>query len=946
VHTQNQHVGLLPRVVLSLGAALAGGFASAQDVDREFAQAKVFDTMEWRELGPTNFSGRIVDIAVDPRNSRTFYAATGSGGLFKTDNGGTRFRALFQDQPVFSIGDIAVAPSSPDILYLGTGEANNQRSSYFGDGIYRSADGGETWTHVGLRGTEHIGRIVVHPDNPDVVWVAALGALYSPNSERGLFRTRDGGKTWENTKFISDDVGFVDVAIHPQDPDTLWAASYERRRRAWNFSEDGEGSALWRSTDGGDTWTRLTKGLPSGKIGRIGVEAFAGDGQIVYACVENNNPRTSSPARRPRGERASEGTSEDASETPGEDAFDLPEDAAPGAAAAPIGGEVYRSDDGGSSWNKVSGDRSVGGNPGYYYGQIRVDPNDADRVYVLGVTISFTDDGGETWQPSGGRRGGGASFGRSLHVVHHALWIDPADSEHCLLGNDGGIGQSWDRGATWDHLFHIPAAQFYAIAVDQRDPYWIYGGTQDNGTWGIPNQSLHSGGVLPELAVKIGGGDGFQVAVDPEDPNVVFYESQFGGVSRRNLATGAGRSIKPRRERGQPSLRFNWMSPILMSPHDPRTLYFGSQFVHRSLDRGDSWEVISPDLSSNDPDRIAGDVPHCTVTTLAESPQRRGLLWAGTDDGRVWLSKNDGGRWTELTDRFDGVPPRLWVSRIELSPHDVDTAFVAFTGYREDDRTPYLFLTTDGGETFMDIAHDLPQASVNVVRHHPRNENVLLVGNEIGAYVSIDWRAHWFRLGDLPTTPVHDLLVHPREMDVIVGTHGRGIHVLDGAALEEISPEILSSAAHVFPPRDGLAIGSAPNRGYVGSRRWAGENPSSAAVFSYLLGSDADEPIQLEVQDAAGDSKWSWSSSEEQGSTAGLHQVAFGQTAARGGQRRGGANTRFSGGGRGRANLAAGAYVLVVTAGDREIARLPFEQKVGRALPDASAAGARSFSTR
>lgn len=930
----NSHAPRRMAPTLAVSLLAFAGSSLAQDPDHT---QSVFSAMSWRSLGPTNFSGRVVDIAVHPENARTFYVATASGGLFKTDSGGTRFEALFQDQPAFSIGDVALAPSRPEVVYVGTGEANNQRSSYWGDGVYRSNDGGKTWQHVGLRGTDHIGRIVVHPTNPDTVWVAALGALYKPNEERGLYMTTDGGQTWEKTLSISPDVGVVDVAIHPQNPDVLWCASYERRRRAWDFSEDGAGSAIWRSSDSGKTWKKVTKGLPSGQIGRIGLDAFAGDGDIVYACVENNNPRgATAPRTRPEGNDTHDETIDDPKGLYPIYRADALEDVdpAPGAVARPIGGQVYRSEDGGKSWSLASGERSVGGSPGYYYGQIRVDPSDADRVYVLGVTIAFTEDGGETWRPRRGRRGGrgdGAaagrmSFGRSLHVDHHALWIDPKDGDHCLLGNDGGLGQSWDGGRTWDHLAHIPAAQFYAVAVDNRDPYWIYGGTQDNGTWALPSRTGHSGGILPENVHKIGGGDGFQVAIDPDDPDVVYYESQFGALRRSNLATGEGAGIRPQSRKGQPSLRFNWMSPILMSPHDPRTIYFGSQYVHRSDDRGDSWEVISPDLSANDRDRLAGDVPHCTVTCIDESPLRRDRIWAGTDDGRVWMTSTGGKRWTELSDRFPDLPPRLWVSRIELSPHDEDTAFVAFTGYREDDRAPYLYLTTDGGETFLSIANDLPLASVNVVCHHPANEDMVLVGTEMGAFVSIDWGAHWFELGDLGASPVHDLVVHPRELDVVLATHGRGMFVLEGELLESLSADSMRQPIQVLPPTDGYSVRRAPNRGYFGRRTWTAANPPTAPTFGYILADAAEQPVTLKVLDATGEERWSWTSDEDS-SGPGLHRIRFGQSNQQGGNQRGGRLANFSRGRGRRASLAPGDYVLVAKQGDTEISRQAFSQR-------------------
>jgi photosystem II stability/assembly factor-like uncharacterized protein len=905
--------------VCSILCCAASGLA--QTPDQDHVAANVFGQMTWKELGPVAFGGRIVDIAVHPQNPSVFWLAAASGGLWKSTNAGISFTPQFQDAYSISIGDIAIAPSQPDTIWVGTGEANNQRSSYWGNGVHKSTDGGKTFAHCGLDGTDHIGRIVVHPKNADVVWVAALGALYSPNKERGLWRTRDGGKSWQCTKHLGNDTGFVDVVVDPQNPDVLFAASYERRRRAWNLTEGGEGSRIWKSLDGGETWERLAGGLPAGTLGRIGLDLCASDPKVVYATIENLNPaepQATEPARID-GEREPDNERKDPAATPDAEVLADPLAAAEWRARADlaqdpqrrprrrtVGGEVYRSDDAGKNWKKVNTTR-IGGEPGYYYGQIRVDPRDANTAYVLSVPVYKTTDGGKTW--SGG---GQQTFARGLHVDHHALWIDPQDSRHLLLGNDGGFAVTFDGGKNWDHVNRLPIAQFYAIGVDRRSPYRVYGGLQDNGTWGFPSRGASSAGLGIHDAYRIDGGDGFYVCCDPDDPDIVYSESQFGGMSRQNLRTGERKGIKPRADKGSPALRFNWMTPIVLSPHDPRTVYTGSQYLHRSRNRGDSWTTISPDLTTNDPDKLKGNVPHCTVTTIAESPKKEGWLLVGTDDGRVSSTKDGGGRWTDLSDRFPAACRGLWVSRVEYSPHAEGTAFVTFTGYREDRRAPFVFRTDDGGETFRDIANNLPDEPVNVIRQHPRTANVLLAGTEMGAFVSIDDGGTWHRFGSgLPRCAVHDLAVHPDHPHVLVGTHGRGIWAVDATALEGLTEAVLAKDFHVFAPSDGVLLRRGPNRGSQGARTWSAPNPFVNPTFRYHLREDADKKPKLEVLDATGRVLWTHEGSEK----AGYHEVSWG--GGRGGFPGGG--EFFGGGGRrggGQGGVRAGQFALRVTHGE------------------------------
>ncbi|MCR9244160.1 MAG: hypothetical protein NXI31_03955 [bacterium] len=924
-------LGLATRLTtgLVLGTQVLG-----QVSEQAHLAENVFGQMPWRELGPVSSGGRIVDIAVHPEKPQVFWAAAGSGGLWKTTNGGTSWQPQFQDQYSISIGDIAVAPTNPDVLFVGTGEANNQRSSYWGNGVYRSRDGGETFEHVGLDGTDHVGRIAIHPDNADVIYVAALGALYRSNADRGLYRSLDGGDNWERVIDRGPDVGFVDVIFDPTDSETLFAASYERRRRAWNFEEGGAGSRLWRSRDGGDNWEQLEGGLPAGKLGRIGIDAFHRNGATLYACIENLNPvGTPNTTPAPVGEEEPRTPRDRDGDRDGDPARRIDEllpaeiladpvaldealhgeeeaqDRARRSRRRTIGGEVYRSDDGGDTWTKTNGDTSIGGTPGYYYGQVRIDPNDAETVYVLSVPVLRSTDGGKTWTPRGRRRGN--AFANGLHVDHHALWIDPRDSKHCLLGNDGGLAITWDGGDNWDHLPHLPILQAYTVAVDERSPYRIFIGLQDNGTWGFPIHGPTSSGLRAADAFKINGGDGFYTVVDPDDPDIVYSESQFGGMSRMNLRTGARQRIKPRAAKGQPRLRFNWNTPIVLSPHSSTTVYTGSQHLHRSRDRGDTWERISPDLTTDDPEKKKGDVPHCTITSISESPKREGMLFVGTDDGRVWLTKNGGQRWHDLTDRFPAATQKLWVSRVEASSHDAQVAFVSFTGYREDIRAPFVFRTDDGGETFQSIAHELPMEPINVVRQHPRQANVLFLGTEMSVFVSVDDGANWFRLGkDLPRVAVHDLVVHPREPHVLLGTHGRGVWALDASAFEGLASGQLGGRMKALPPSGGVLLPRAYRVGYVGARSWSASNPFVTPTFRYVLGSDVDDDVEIEVADVTGKVRWSTKGPKE----AGYHEVKW-QRSRRGGMRR--AFSGFSGGG-GNSGPAPGEFVVTIRLGSQE----------------------------
>ena len=757
--------------------------------------SSIVDGIRFREIGPTSQGGRYVDFAVVESNPRTFYAATATGGLWKTVNHGISFTSVFDNQPDFAIGAVALAQSRPDTVYVGTGEANNSRSSYGGHGIYKSVDGGKTWAASGLSNAGRIGRIIVHPKNPDLVLVAASGHLYSENPDRGLYRSTDGGKTWTRTldhKVDGRQIGAIDIAMDPSNPNILYASTYDKVRKPWTFGEGGPGSAIFKSTDGGVTWRQLTSGLPTGMIGRIGLAVARSEPKTVYAVVENANSRTV--AAEERRKRIMQGFGDGS-----------------------IGDEFYRSDDAGATWKRMAppdpaatpappaqgaapaapaqggrGGRGgfSGGNPPYYYGQIRVDPKNKEHIYLLSVGVQHSIDGGKTWSSPFG-------FGGD----NHALWINPTDSEHILLGHDHGMGVSFDGGRNWLSPDNKPLAQFYAIGYDMEQPYNVYGGIQDNGSMKGPS-SMKGGGSIPfEAWYRVGGGDGFYNVVDPTDSRWLYNESQFGSIQRMDQRTGQSRSIRYTRPQGGEPLRWNWSSPILISPHNPEVIYHGANILVRSSNRGDTWTEISTDLTKNLPDRRggSGNIQYATITSVDESPIIAGVIWVGTDDGNVQVTRNGGRAWTNVVDKIPGQPG-YWVSRVIASHHDAGTAYVTMTGYRHDDPKPFAWKTTDYGATWTSVAGNLPNEPVNVIREDRRNPNLLFIGTDFGVYASLDGGKAWHRMKNgITTNPVHDLHIHPRDQELLVGTHGRGIFIADISGLQALTPTVLSADAHLAP---------------------------------------------------------------------------------------------------------------------------------------------------
>lgn len=798
----------------------------------------------YRALGPARQGGRILDIVAPESQPGTFYVASASGGLWKTVNNGTTFEPIFDNQTTIIIGDIDVALSNPDIIWVGTGEPASGRITLLGDGVFKSVDGGKTWAHMGLNETRHIGRVVIHPSNPDVVYVAALGYHFSPNPDRGLFKTEDGGKTWTKVLFISEKVGFVDVALNPQNPDVVYAASYDKWRVPWHFEESGPESAIYKSTDAGKTWTRLGGGLPSGKIGRISLAVYPRNPDILYARVENNNkrPPTEEEAKRDRAQKKE------------------PEERR-------IGGEIYRSDDAGLTWTKMN---SVKDNVGAskWYGEIRIDPNNDQVIYVPDVRLQKSADGGKTW---GGA--GPINIAPTVHVDHHTIWVDPKDSRHLILGNDGGLAASYDGGKKWDVYENLPLAQYYAIGVDMEEPYNIYGGAQDTGSYRIPSNGL-SGKISRDDWTPVGWGDGMYNQVDPTDSRWLYTEFQFGSLERVDQKLGLRKDIQPSRPKDKPALRWNWTTPLLISPHNNEILYVGANVLFRSLNRGDTWQEISPDLTSQDPEKLKGNIEHCNITTISESPRIAGTIWVGTDDGKVQLTRNSGGTWQDLTANLTkaGAPEEFYVSRIFASHHGEGTAYLIKTGFQRDEFTPYLYKTADFGQTWTSIAGDMPRGIFYVIVEDRKNTNLLFVGKKTGVYVSIDGGKHWIAMkNNMPTVPVFDLLIHPRENDLVVGSHGRGIFVTDITPLQELDEKVLDGDAYVFEVEPKIQWTWRMAGGQFGDRHFIASNEPSGLIINYYLREKLKDKVELFISTPYGEELAKFAGSN----SAGLHRLVW-----------------------------------------------------------------------
>jgi photosystem II stability/assembly factor-like uncharacterized protein len=904
----------------------------------------VLKTFRWRSIGPASMGGRIDDIEAVESNPSTFYVGFATGGLWKTTNNGTTFTSIFDTYPVSSIGDLAIAPSNSNIIYVGTGEPNNRQSSSFGNGMYKSTDAGKTFTQIGLADTQSIARVVVHPKNPDIVYVAAVGHLFGPNEERGLYKSIDGGKTWSKSKYIDADTGFTDVVMDPSNPETLYAASYQRRRTPWGFNGGGPNSAIWKTTNGGRSWTKLAgSGLPDGGgiLGRIGLAIARSNPRVVYAQIEV-------------GASAGTGgnvTAEGKPAPPSAGGFGGfgggAQQQRPGQAPPPPDPKkagVWRSDDGGRTWRVVSNNN----NRPMYYSQIRVDPTNPDIVYTMGAPFHKSTDGGKTFKVVQG----------IAHSDHHAMWIDPKNSQHLMLGNDGGLDISYDQGDTWEFVNTIAVGQFYAISADMQRPYYVCGGLQDNGSWCGPSATRSSNGITNADWFRVGGGDGFYTSNDPSTPTIIYAQSQDGNVTRLDLTSGQTVNIRPRAPQAargaqqqprtagredvtqpQPSTpagppvapsgppsqppaapaeqgaqtgpggqggqgqaqaflqrlaeqagfapsrepnivptppagqqyRFYWNTPTVLSPHNPSVIYIGGDRLFISRDRGRTFTMTSDLTRSFDRFKepimgVAGDAPMASkhdgagafsnIVTVDESPVVPGVLWAGTNDGNLQVSRDGGATWKNVAANAKGVPDGTHVSRVEASHFDAGTCYVTFDGHRTDDHKPYVFVTRDFGDTFTPISDGLPTGNANVIREDPKNKNLLYLGTEYAFYVSVDGGRSWKRfMTGLPTVRVDDILVHPRDNDLIVGTHGRSIWIIDDiTALQKLTDETLKSDATLFEPRPATLwvddIRERRNMG--GAKNFNGENPERGAILSYYLGNQAQGDVTITISDITG----------------------------------------------------------------------------------------------
>lgn len=919
--------------------------------------------MKWRSIGPANMSGRITAVAVCETDPTLYYVATASGGLLKTSNGGVTFQHQFDRESTVSIGDVCVAPSNPDIVWVGTGENNPRNSASYGDGVYRSTNGGKSWQHLGLRKSFQIGKILIHPSNPDIVYVGAMGRLWGPNPERGLYKTIDGGKTWQHILFIDEKTGVIDMRMHPTDPDTLLVAAFERQRDGYDMNDPavkwGNGSGLYKTTDGGKKFTRITSGLPACKLGRIGLDWYRKDPNIVVLVADSEKigmvPKGVEVADAyagilgedaPGGARLTKivdkgpadkaglqvgdivleldkkkvksyqalitlmrdykgGDKVDVKIQRGNDVKVLPlvfgnrsESLGTRPLSAYLGGQrenkqdiqgkdgheyggVYKSQDGGQSWTRIN---SLNPRP-MYFSQIRIDPSDSNYLYVLGIALHRSKDGGKTFSADGGK---------SVHADQHALWINPKDGRHMILGTDGGFYVTHDRMTNWDHQNNFALGQFYHVAVDPRPKYKVYGGLQDNGTFGGPGFTTSSTGPVNADWFRVGGGDGFRCVVDPREPDLVYFASQYGNLMRRNFLTGEFASLKPADKKGV-KYRWNWNTPFILSPNNHKVYYCGAQYLFKSVERGKNLQVISPELTLTN---------EGSATAIAESPKNTDVLYVGTDDGALWISRDGGKKWDNLTKKV-GLPGPRWVASIEASRYAEGRCYVVFDGHRSDDDEPYVYVTEDFGQSWKALRGNLPWGSTRVLREDLENPNLLFLGTEFGAWCSLDRGKSWNNLNtNLPTVAVHEFALHPTSGDMIAATHGRSFWVLDVSPLRHLNPTTVTKELQLFKPAQAVQWVPQPARGTT-NREFVGDNKPMGAAIYYSLPANAQKST-ITIRDLQGKTL----NQVKGATTPGLHKVVW-------------SLRQGSGGGKGQAAtftpVQAGTYEVVLTVDGQDL---------------------------
>ncbi|MFQ5743334.1 MAG: hypothetical protein ACE5HV_07070 [Acidobacteriota bacterium] len=853
-----------PFTVLPAANAAGGNAASASGRSAEPDPSAVLSGLHWRSIGPANMGGRTTAMLGMPGDYKTFWVGTADGGVWKTSNGGTTFEGQWQDEEAYSVGALALAPSDTNVVWLGSGEGDPRNSVSYGLGVWRSTDGGRSWKHLGLEGTERIKRIVVDPRDADVALVCALGHQWGPNEERGVFKTTDGGETWKKVLYIDPDTGCSDLDIDLSNPRNVYAGMWTFRRRPWRFDDGGKETALYKSTDGGDSWKKVTT-TPDEPMARIGISVAQSSPNIVYLITEY-----------------------------------------------PTAGTLFRSDDYGETWSMINDDRNLNFRP-FYYSDVYVDPSDPNTLFTLSGGLSKSTDGGRTFQ----------RIANGVHGDHQSFWIDPEDSDHLLSGSDGGYQVSHDRGRTFAVINNIPISQFYQIFFDDRDPYYVCGGLQDNGDWCGPSRTNNPAGILKDDWYTVGGGDGFYAVPVPGKPNLVYSNAQGGYFRITDTGSGQTRSIEPYPRnigsQGQgmfrAKYRFNWDAPIYISPHDAGVVYWGGNVLFKSTDQGYSWQIISPDLTTNDPEKqrdSGGEIYndntaaefHCTILTIAESPLQAGVIWVGTDDGNVQISRDDGAHWMNVKDNLPGLPAETWIAKIDASRYQAGSAYIAVDNHRLNDFTPHAYRCRDFGRSCEDLSAGLPQDDyVKVIREDPRNENLLYVGMDRGIYASWDGGKSWHDIRlNLPRVSVRDIKIQPRENDLIIGTHGRGAWILDDITPLQDLATAMNEELHLFDVRRATRWERWNQDASLGQRSWRGENPPSGALINYWL---------KEAPSGARDSSTRGAGRGRSGGRLGADASASGGGATRRGSRPGNRGSGAAAAGRSRGAAAGDGGVII-----------------------------------